>query len=175
MILGMNVDHVATLRQARLGAVPDPVMAATLAILGGADGITVHLREDRRHINDRDLDLLRKIVSVELNLEMAATDEMITIAAETGPDLVTIVPEKRKELTTEGGLAIKTNRKSLKDAIGRLKRSGIATSLFIDPEVADIEISKEVGADMVEIHTGAYANERGPMRERELLRVQRAV
>lgn len=175
MILGVNVDHIATLRQARRGTDPDPITAATLAVLGGADGITVHLREDRRHINDRDLELLKKIVSVELNLEMAATAEMVKIATQTGPDLVTIVPEKREELTTEGGLAIKSNRKALRDAIQRLKRGGLKVSLFIDPEENDIEISKEIGADMVEIHTGSYANERAPMREKELLRVQRSV
>jgi len=175
MILGVNVDHVATVRQARLGTEPDPVMAATLAILGGADGITVHLREDRRHINDRDLDLLKEIVPVELNLEMAATAEMIKIAGEAGPYLVTIVPEKREELTTEGGLEVKAKKKALKDGIRRLKGYGIKVSLFINPEENDVELSKEIGADMVEIHTGAYANERGNFRERELLRVQRAV
>lgn len=175
MILGVNVDHVATLRQARLGIEPEPVMAATLAILGGADGITVHLREDRRHINDRDLDLLKKIVPVELNLEMAATAEMLRIAKEKMPNLVTLVPEKRKELTTEGGLEVKSNKKALKEAIKHLKGSGIKVSLFINPLENDIEISKEIGADMVEIHTGAYANEKDSIREKELLRVQKAV
>ncbi len=175
MILGVNVDHVATIRQARLAAEPDPVMAATLAILGGADGITVHLREDRRHINDRDLDLLKKIVPVELNLEMAATAEMLKIAKEKKPDLVTIVPEKRKELTTEGGLEVKSNKKALKEAIKRIKGSGISVSLFINPSGHDIEISKEIGADMVEIHTGAYADGRDIIREREFSRLKDAV
>ena len=175
MILGVNVDHVATLRQARLGIEPEPVMAVTLAILGGADGITVHLREDRRHINDRDLDLLKKTVPVELNLEMAATTEMLRIATKIKPDMVTIVPEKRKELTTEGGLEVGSARKTLKDAAKRLKDSGIEVSLFINPLVDDIEISKETGADMVEIHTGAYANEKANVRDKELLRVQKAV
>ncbi len=175
MILGVNVDHIATLRQARLGVEPDPVMAATLAILGGADGITVHLREDRRHINDRDLDLLKQIVPVELNLEMAATAEMLKIAKEKKPDLVTIVPEKREELTTEGGLEMRANRKSLKQAIQRLKGSGLNVSLFINPIGADIELSREAGADIVEIHTGAYSNARGAIREKELLRIQKAV
>src|SRR3990172_8813232 len=133
MILGVNVDHVATLRQARLGIEPDPVMAATLAILGGAEGITVHLREDRRHINDRDLDLLKDFVPVELNLEMAATAEMLKIAQKKRPDLVTIVPEKRQELTTEGGLEIRSNKKAMKEAIKRLKGSGLKVSLFINP------------------------------------------
>ena len=175
MILGVNVDHVATLRQARLGVEPEPVMAATLAILGGADGITVHLREDRRHINDRDLEVMKSFVPVELNLEMAATAEMLNIAEKTKPDLVTIVPEKRKELTTEGGLDVKANKKALKEAIKRIKGSGIQVSLFINPSENDIELSKEAGADMVEIHTGAYANAQGNTRERELLRIQKAV
>lgn len=175
MLLGVNVDHVATLRQARLGIEPDPVMAATLAILGGAEGITVHLREDRRHINDRDLDLLKDFVPVELNLEMAATAEMLRIAQKKKPDLVTIVPEKRQELTTEGGLEIRSNIKSMKEAIKRLKGSGLKVSLFVNPMESDIEISEEIGADVVEIHTGAYANEKGKLREKELLRIQKAV
>jgi len=174
MILGVNVDHVATLRQARLGTDPEPVMAATLAILGGADGITIHLREDRRHINDRDLDLMKSFVPVELNLEMAATAEMLRIAIEKKPDLVTIVPEKRKELTTEGGLEVKSNKKALKEAVKHIKGNGIKVSFFVNPSDNDIELSKEAGADMVEIHTGAYANEKG-IREKELLRVQKAV
>jgi pyridoxine 5-phosphate synthase len=175
MILGVNVDHVATLRQARLGIEPEPLMAATLAILGGADGITVHLREDRRHINDRDLFLMKSFVPVELNLEMAATSEMFGIAKKTKPDLVTIVPEKRKELTTEGGLDVKANHKALKEGIKRLQGSGIKVSLFINPSGSDVEASKAAGADMVEIHTGAYANAKGDIRDRELMRVQKAV
>jgi len=175
MILGVNVDHVATLRQARLGIEPEPVMAATLAILGGADGITVHLREDRRHINDRDLEVMKSFVPVELNLEMAATAEMLGIAKKTKPDLVTVVPEKRKELTTEGGLDVKANKKALKEAIKRIHGSGIKVSLFINPSESDVEVSKETGADMVEIHTGAYAGAKGDMRDKELMRVQKAV
>lgn len=175
MILGVNVDHVATLRQARLGIEPEPVMAATLAILGGADGITIHLREDRRHINDRDLEVMKSFVPVELNLEMAATAEMLSIAKKTKPDLVTIVPEKRKELTTEGGLDVKANPKALKEAIKRIKGGGIKVSLFINPLESDVEVSKETGADMVEIHTGAYANASGDVRDKELMRVQKAV
>ena len=175
MYLGVNVDHVATLRQARLGIEPDPVMAATLAILGGADGITIHLREDRRHINDRDLDLLKAFVPVELNLEMAAEKEILSIAIKKQPDLVTLVPEKRKELTTEGGLNVKDSRKMIQSAIKRLKDNGIAVSLFINPSEDDIEISKEVGADIVEIHTGSYSNEKGIRQERELLKVQKSV
>ena len=175
MILGVNVDHVATLRQDRLGIEPEPVMAATLAILGGADGITVHLREDRRHINDRDLEVMKSFVPVELNLEMAATAEMLGIAKKTKPDLVTVVPEKRKELTTEGGLDVKANKKALKEAIKRIHGSGIKVSLFINPSESDVEVSKETGADMVEIHTGAYAGAKGDMRDKELMRVQKAV
>ncbi len=175
MILGVNVDHVATVRQARMGIEPDPVMAATLAILGGADGITIHLREDRRHINDRDLDLLKDFVPVELNLEMAATKEMIKIATSKRPDLVTLVPEKRQELTTEGGLNVRSQRKNIKNTVKILKDNGIPVSLFINPSEEDIVISKETGADMVEIHTGNYSNERGQKQERELLKVVRSV
>ena len=175
MILCVNVDHVATLRQARLGSDPDPVMAATLAILGGADGITIHLREDRRHISDRDLDILRKVVPVELNLEMAATDEMIKIALRSLPDLVTLVPEKRLELTTEGGINMHSSRNRLRKAIRMLKGKGIKTSLFINPLPDDIDISKEVGADMIEVHTGCYANAKGDMQERELVKVMKAL
>ncbi len=175
MILGVNIDHIATLRQARLGTDPDPVMAATLAILGGADGITLHLREDRRHVNDRDLEMLRNFVAVELNLEMAATDEMVRIASRRLPDMVTLVPEKRRELTTEGGLDVRMNMKAVKKTIKILHDKGILVSLFINPEKADIEASKESGADMVEIHTGCYANEKGTKQQRELCRVVGAV
>jgi len=175
MILCVNVDHVATVRQARLGTDPDPVMAATLALLGGADGITVHLREDRRHINDRDLEMLKRFVPVELNLEMAATDEMVRIAVRTMPDLVTLVPEKRQELTTEGGLNLRAAGKNLRKAIRTLKAKGIRTSLFINPSQEDVDRSKEMGADMVEIHTGNYANARGEIQERELVKVMKAV
>jgi pyridoxine 5-phosphate synthase len=171
MILGVNVDHIATVRQARRGIEPDPVMAATLAIIGGADGITVHLREDRRHIQDRDVRLLREVVPVELNLEMAATREMINIAACLKPDMITLVPEKRQELTTEGGLDIKKQMKGIRDAIKRLHNAGIPVSLFINPDPNDIALSKLAGADMVEIHTGMYANARNEDRKNELLRV----
>lgn len=171
MILGVNIDHVATLRQARRGHDPDPLMAAPLAILGGADGITVHLREDRRHINDRDLTLLREIVRIELNLEMAATPEMLRIAARTKPDMVTLVPEKRQELTTEGGLDVKSNRANLRRAIASLHKAGIPVSLFINPEPEDIRICKDMGADMVEIHTGMYADAPRNKTQRELNRV----
>jgi pyridoxine 5-phosphate synthase len=175
MILGVNLDHIATLRQARLGTDPDPLMAAPLAILGGADGITVHLREDRRHINDRDLRLMREIVTIELNMEMAATAEMLRIALKLQPDMVTLVPEKRLELTTEGGLDVKRGRAKLRDAIRTLHRAGIPVSLFINPEPRDIDAAKAIGADMVEIHTGRYADARGEEREQEFERVAEAV
>jgi pyridoxine 5-phosphate synthase len=175
MLLGVNVDHVATLRQTRKGIEPDPVMAATLAVLGGGDGITVHLREDRRHIQDRDLRMLREFVPVELNLEMAATKEMIGIASQLKPDLVTLVPEKRQELTTEGGLDVKSQRKAIAEAIKKLHDKEIQVSLFINPDFEDISVSKQINADMVEIHTGMYANTRGKRQHEELIRVMNAV
>jgi pyridoxine 5-phosphate synthase len=174
MILGVNVDHIATVRQARLGVEPDPVMAATLALLGGADGITVHLREDRRHIQDRDVRILREVVPCELNLEMAATEEMVRIALEIRPDLVTLVPEKRIELTTEGGLDVIVQKEHLKETVKKISGAGIPVSLFINPSIADIDISKEIGADMVEIHTGLYANASGGRVKDELQRVTQA-
>jgi pyridoxine 5-phosphate synthase len=175
MLLGVNVDHVATIRQARKGIEPDPVMAATLAILGGADGITIHLREDRRHIQDRDLRMLKEFVPVELNLEMAATREMVGIAIKTKPDLVTIVPEKRQELTTEGGLDVKSQRKSIGEAIKKLHDKDIPVSLFINPDFEDISLSKQINTDMVEIHTGMYANTKGKRQHEELIRIMNAV
>src|SRR5208282_1848967 len=175
MLLGVNVDHVATVREARKTFEPDPVMAATLALLGGADGITVHLREDRRHIHDRDVRLLRETVHCEVNLEMAATEEMIRTALEVRPDLVTIVPEKRQELTTEGGLDMAAQKKRLKDAVKKIHSANIPVSLFINPHIMDVDISKEVGADMVEIHTGLYANSKGKKQEAELHRIMEAV
>ncbi|MEW6417763.1 MAG: pyridoxine 5'-phosphate synthase [Nitrospirota bacterium] len=175
MLLGVNVDHVATIRQARKGFEPDPVMAATLAILGGTDGITVHLREDRRHIHDRDLKMLKEFVPVELNLEMAATKEMVTIATRIKPELVTLVPEKRQELTTEGGLDVRSQKRSIRDAIRKIQAAGIPVSLFINPDLEDITISKQIGTDMVEIHTGMYANAKGKKQEEELIRIINAV
>lgn len=175
MLLGVNVDHVATIRQARKGIDPDPVMAATLAILGGADGITIHLREDRRHIQDRDLRMLKEFVPIELNLEMAATKEMIGIAIKTKPDLVTIVPEKRQELTTEGGLDVKSQRKSIGEAIKKFHDKDIPVSLFINPDFEDISLSKQINTDMVEIHTGMYANTKGKRQHEELIRIMNAV
>lgn len=175
MILGVNVDHVATVRQARKGVEPDPIMAATLAIIGGADGITVHLREDRRHIQDRDVKMLKEIVPIELNLEMAATKEMIDIATELRPDLVTLVPEKRQELTTEGGLDVKLHRKVIINAIKKIHKARIPVSLFINPDRDDITLSKQIGADMVEIHTGIYAEAKGKKQEKELIRIINSV
>lgn len=175
MILGVNIDHVATVREARKTFEPDPVMAATLAILGGADGITIHLREDRRHAKDRDLRILREIVHCELNLEMAATEEMIHIAREIKPDMVTIVPEKRLELTTEGGLDVVNQKAHLRDVVKKIQDEGISVSLFINPNIMDVDISKEIGADMIEIHTGLYADAKGKKQEKELHRVMEAV
>ena len=156
--LEVNIDHVATLRQARLGPEPDPVAAAVLAELAGADGIIVHLREDRRHIQDRDLELLRQTVKTRLNLEMAATPEMLTIAREIKPDLVTLVPEKRAELTTEGGLEVAKNMAFLKNFVQDLKEVGLRVSLFVDPVTAQIDAAREAGAEWVELHTGTYAD-----------------
>lgn len=171
MILGVNIDHVATVRQARRTFEPDPAAAATLAVFGGADGITAHLREDRRHVNDRDIRLLREVVPCEFNLEMAATAEMLKIARQVKPDMSTLVPEKRQELTTEGGLDVSGNRKSLRQVIAKLQDAGILVSLFINPEPESIDIAKEIGADMVEVHTGRYSDARGRGQQRELRRV----
>jgi pyridoxine 5-phosphate synthase len=175
MLLCVNVDHVATVREARRGVEPDPVMAATLAILGGAEGITVHLREDRRHIHDRDLRLLRETVQCELNLEMAATEEMVRIALEVKPDMVTIVPEKRQELTTEGGLDMIGQKDRLREIVAKIHGADIPVSLFINPHIMDVDLAMETGADMVEIHTGLYANARGKKKTDELHRVAEAV
>jgi pyridoxine 5-phosphate synthase len=164
--LGVNVDHVATVRQARRTVEPDPVAAAALAELAGADGITIHLREDRRHIQDRDLKLLKETVRTNLNLEMAASEEIIEIALEYHPDQATLVPEKRQEVTTEGGLDVPRNRDLLSRAIARLKDAGIMVSLFVDPSPEVIGVSAEIGADAVELHTGCYANA-GTQKERE--------
>ncbi len=164
--LGVNVDHVATLRQAREGKDPDPVAAAVLVEMAGADGIVVHLREDRRHIQDRDLKLLREIVQTKLDLEMAATDEMTRVAMEIKPHLVTLVPERREELTTEGGLDVAGQLQRLKEVIALLHQSGIAVSLFVDPELDQIKAARRADADCVEIHTGRYVNALG-LREQD--------
>ena len=154
--LGVNVDHVATLRQARGTQYPDPVAAAMLAELGGADQITIHLREDRRHIQDRDLRILRDTVSVKLNLEMAATQEMLRVAFDAKPDTVTLVPERRQEVTTEGGLDVGGQKDALKRFIGELKSAAIHVSLFIDPDVEQVQNAARVGADAIEIHTRRF-------------------
>jgi pyridoxine 5-phosphate synthase len=158
--LAVNVDHVATVRQARGITIPDPVEAAVLAELAGAHGIVVHLREDRRHIQDRDVRMLRDIVKTKLNLEMAATSEMVAFAADLTPDVATLVPEKRQELTTEGGLDVKGNVGQIGRAIARMRERGILISTFVDPDVAQIQAAIEAGANIVEIHTGSYADAR---------------
>lgn len=158
--LSVNIDHIATIRQARQGTEPDPIAAAVLAELAGAEGIIAHLREDRRHVQDRDLRLLRKTVQTKLNMEMAATDEMQRIALEIKPDFSTLVPEKREELTTEGGLEVASRIDFLKSYVARLQQGGIIVSLFVDPDEKQIAASKKTGADWVEIHTGTYANAR---------------
>ncbi len=155
--LGVNIDHVATIRQARRTIEPDPVWAAALAELGGADGITIHLREDRRHIIDRDVRLLRETVQVKLNLEMACEEEIIGIALETLPAQCTLVPEKREEITTEGGLDVIGQHDRVADACQRLQQAGVEVSLFVDPLTDQIEAAARLGADAVELHTGAYA------------------
>ena len=155
--LSINIDHIATLREARKGVEPDPVAAALLVELGGADGITVHLREDRRHIQDRDLHLLKDVMKTKLNLEMAATAEMQRIALDIKPQLVTIVPEKREELTTEGGLDVHNDREELEKFIEKLHEGGLKVSLFLDPDPGQIKSAKLIDADCVEIHTGSFS------------------
>lgn len=174
--LGVNVDHIATIRQARGVAEPDPVAAAMFAELAGAHGITVHLREDRRHIQDRDVKLLRQTVQTRLNLEMALTEEMITFALKVLPDAVTLVPEGRHELTTEGGLDVNLLRSTLKQKIVLLKQAGIVVSLFVEPDIEQIKTCHKVGADYIEIHTGTYCEMRSEADKREQLqRIELAV
>jgi len=176
MRLYINIDHVATVRQARLTDEPDPVRAAVLAELGGADGITVHLREDRRHIQDRDVRLLMQTVRTGVNLELAATSEILGLAVELGPMQATLVPEKREEVTTEGGLALseKAQLDSTRAALTRLSSAGIRTSLFIDPDEDAIRAAVDMGADAIELHTGEYANTRGAERQEQIARLSRA-
>ncbi|HRS01768.1 MAG TPA: pyridoxine 5'-phosphate synthase [Bacteroidota bacterium] len=167
--LNVNIDHIATVRNARGGVEPDPVAAAIISELAGASGIVSHLREDRRHVNERDVHLLREVIQTKFDLEMAATDEIIAIALDLKPDLVTIVPEKRQELTTEGGLDVLASSKKLSEMTKMMHDKGIKVSLFIEPNVMSIEQSIGVGADMVELHTGFYANAKSKMeREEEL-------
>jgi pyridoxine 5-phosphate synthase len=155
--LGVNIDHVATLRQARKAKEPDPVAAAVLATLGGADGITVHLREDRRHIQDRDLPLLREVVTTRLNLELATYPEILEIACKLKPDEATLVPEKRQELTTEGGLDVIQHSENVRAAVAKLKNVGIHVSLFIDPDLEQIDMAQALGADAIEFQTASYS------------------
>ena len=169
--LGVNIDHIANVRQARKTVEPDPAQFAFLAELGGADSITVHLREDRRHIQDRDIFLLRDTIKTKLNLEMAATEEMLNISKKLIPDYVTLVPEKREEITTEGGLDVKNNKKYLKDYVSSLKSSNIEVSAFIDPANEQINSSSEIGVDFIELHTGKYANLKGKKQYEELQKI----
>jgi pyridoxine 5-phosphate synthase len=174
-LLGVNIDHVATVREARKTNEPDPVWAASLAELGGADGITLHLREDRRHIQERDLHLLRQTVTVKLNLELACDDDVLRIACEAKPFQATLVPERREEITTEGGLDLAASGTRLRDTIRRLDEAGIRVSLFVDPDPATLDAAKDLGVPAVELHTGRYANtwRRGDAALEELRRAAR--
>jgi len=173
--LGVNIDHIATVRQARRTVEPDPVWAAALAELGGADGITVHLREDRRHIQDRDVNLLRETVRCKLNLEMACAEEMVNIACNLRPDQATLVPERREEITTEGGLNVAGQQETIKQIVRRLQDQGIAVSLFLDPDPKQIEAGLKTGCNAIELHTGCYAiAETVKQRYVELQRLQSA-
>ncbi|HMK65863.1 MAG TPA: pyridoxine 5'-phosphate synthase, partial [Thermodesulfobacteriota bacterium] len=167
--LAVNVDHVATVRQARKINEPDPVIAAAMAELAGAEGIIVHLREDRRHIQDRDLVILKETIKTKLNLEMAAVEEIIRLALKVHPHMVTLVPEKRQELTTEGGLDVRRQQKNLKEIIKRFHKGGIKVSLFVDADPGQIEASREVGADIIELHTGHYADAKNEKEAQRLL------
>lgn len=158
MRFALNIDHVATIRNARGEFQPDPVAAAVIAEQAGVDGIVVHLREDRRHVNERDVRILREVINTKLDLEMAAVEEIIRIACDVGPELATIVPEKRKELTTEGGISVIDNISLLKETIADLHKSEIEVSLFIEPEIAQIDAAAEINSDYIEIHTGVFAN-----------------
>jgi pyridoxine 5-phosphate synthase len=169
--LGINIDHVATLRQARRSPYPDPLYAALVAEQNGADSITLHLREDRRHIQDHDVRRMRASLQTRMNLEMAATDEMIGIARDVRPQDVCLVPEKRTEVTTEGGLDVAGQKSRLRDCVAALKDRGIRVSMFIDPEHHQLEASLEIGAPVVELHTGAYADATGERQARELMRL----
>lgn len=172
--LGVNIDHVATIRNARGGAFPDPIRAALLAEQAGADGITAHLREDRRHISDHDITRLSNELTIPLNLEMAATEEMLGIALRHRPHAACIVPEKREERTTEGGLNVKDNVESLKSYVGKLADAGIRVSLFIEADAAQLDAAKAIGAPVVELHTGAYCDAQGIARDQELARIKKA-
>ncbi len=175
LLLGVNIDHIATLRNARGTAYPDPVQAAFIAEQAGADGITVHLREDRRHITDRDVRLLRQTIQTRMNLEMAVTDEMVGIACEIEPHFCCLVPEKREEVTTEGGLDVAGQIDKMTVAVSRLSEAGILVSLFIDADMRQIDAAVAVGAPYIEIHTGAYADAKNDLERRvELDRIKQA-
>jgi len=173
-LLGVNIDHVATVRQARKTTEPDPVWAAALAELSGADCITLHLREDRRHIQDRDLEVLRHTTQVKLNLELAADADVVGIACRVKPDQATLVPERREEVTTEGGLDVVKHEASVRSAMEKLREAGISVSLFLDPETDQIDKAASLGADAVELHTGSYALASGKQQEAELVRLSTA-
>ncbi len=172
--LGVNIDHVATLRQARMGIEPEPVMAAKIAEKAGADGITIHLREDRRHIQDKDVYDIKKVISIPLNLEMACSDDIINIARDVIPNTCTIVPEKRQEITTEGGLDAAGQYDLVADTVKRLHEKNIKVSLFIEPDKLQIDAAKKMGAEYIEIHTGLYANTEGAEQQQELIRIKEA-
>ncbi len=174
MNLGVNIDHVATLRQVRRARYPDPIYAALLAEQSGADSITLHLREDRRHIQDRDVRVMREALQTRMNLEMAVTDEMVSIAQKVQPQDCCLVPESRAEITTEGGLDVRALGARVSAAVTTLASSGIRVSLFIDPDALQIEAAKRVGAPVIELHTGAYAHASGPSQARELERLRNA-
>jgi len=172
--LGVNIDHVATVRQARRIDEPDPAYAVALAELGGADGITIHLREDRRHIQDRDLYVIKSVAKTRLNLEMACVSEIIDIAIDAKPDMCTLVPERREEITTEGGLDVKNNFDLVKETVAKLSKNNIEVSIFIDPDEEQIDEAFKTGARIIELHTGRYANAKGVEREKELDRLKEA-
>jgi pyridoxine 5-phosphate synthase len=172
--LAINVDHIATIRQARGGQEPDPVTAAAICELAGAAGIVIHLREDRRHIQERDLRLLRQTVKTKLNLEMGAAKEIIAIALDVRPDMVTLVPEKRQELTTEGGLDVVAGKRKLAAVVAQLQKEGIPVSLFIDPEEGQIKAAREIGATFIELHTGKYADTKGQAQLAHLAEIETA-
>ncbi len=174
VLLGVNIDHVATLRQARRGHAPSVIQAALMAEQGGADAITIHLREDRRHIQDRDVELLAETIATRMNLELAVTDEMLSIAESIRPADVCLVPERREELTTEGGLDVVSQLGPVRDACSRLGDAGIRVSLFVDPQPEQLEAAGQCGAPVVELHTGAYAGARGQDRDNELERIRSA-
>ncbi|MDK2791295.1 MAG: pyridoxine 5-phosphate synthase [Deferribacteres bacterium] len=172
--LGVNIDHVATVRQARRIDEPDPVYAVTLAELGGADGITIHLREDRRHIQDRDVYLIKEVAKTRLNFEMACTKEITDIAVDVKPDMCTLVPEKREEITTEGGLDVIQNFNVVSNTVKLLSDSGIEVSIFIDPDISQIDAAVKTGAKVIELHTGRYAEAKGIFKSKELERLKQA-